>query len=553
MELKQISSLIKLRTPADLSSEEKTHKLMLKGSTFSYQLAVHTDVPIHAEITLTSPISDFVTIYAVRDVLMDYPKDPNNSDDDYLTDTPGLMPDLLEPIDQLNQSFLLKSEVSALWVEVTLPETILAGTYPITISLCYQRICEPGKHYRQEKTMQIEVLDIALPKPELIFTQWLHVDCIASAHNTEIYTKRHWELIDRYLEMAARLGINMILTPVITPPLDTDIGTRRPCTQLVQIEKKGEKYTFDFSLLTRWINLCQKHHIERFEICHLFSQWGAAFAPNIEVTENGEKTLLFGWHISSDDARYTGFLKQFIPALVDFFQEKGIAKNCYFHISDEPEPKHIDVYKKAYNLIKPLIGDCQTIDALSDYEFYKNGLVENPVCASDFIEPFLEHKTERLWAYYCCAQGKSVSNRFLAMPSYRNRIIGLQLYKFGLKGFLHWGYNFYNCWRSRYAINPYTTTSAEHAMQSGDPFSVYPGKDGPLPSLRAMIFREALQDICICRLLEQSIGREKIIALIDAEKPLTFSEYPRNNDYIEKLTEQMLCMISTQKGESSDV
>lgn len=549
MELRQISSLEKLCTPSDVPEEQIKSKLMLKGSTFSYQLAVLNDVPVHAEISITSPIKEYVTVYAVKDAVMDYPKDPNNSDDDYITDRPGLMPDILVPICETSNSVLLKNQISALWIEVSLPEEISANVYPITINLTYQRICSPGPRYVAEETMHIEVIDASLPKQELIFTQWFHVDCIATAHKTAIYSEQHWELIDKYIEMASKLGVNMILTPVITPPLDTDIGTVRPCTQLVKIEKSGESYRFDYTLLSRWIDLCKKHNIHKFEICHLFSQWGAEYAPNIEVTQNGKTDLLFGWHIKSDDNRYTEFLKQFITSLVEFLKNKGIAENCYFHLSDEPEEKHMAAYRRAYDIVKPLIGNCPTIDALSSYDFYKNGLVENPVCASDFIEPFLENNVSDLWAYYCCAQGKKVSNRFMAMPSYRNRIIGLQLYKFDIKGFLHWGYNFYNCWRSRYNINPYATSSAEHAMQSGDSFSVYPGKNGPLPSLRAFVFREALQDISICRLLEEAIGKESVLKMIDStEKPLTFSQYPKNSKYIPDLIEKMLELIKNIKG-----
>ena len=45
------------------------------------------------------------------------------------------------------------------------------------------------------------------------------------------------------------------------------------------------------------------------------------------------------------------------------------------------------------------------------------------------------------------------SNRFIAMPSYRTRSIGMQMFGYGIKGFLHWGYNFYNTQYSREQIN----------------------------------------------------------------------------------------------------
>jgi hypothetical protein len=118
------------------------------------------------------------------------------------------------------------------------------------------------------------------------------------------------------------------------------------------------------------------------------------------------------------------------------------------------------------------------------------------------------------------------------MPSARNRVIGLQLYKFGLQGFLHWGYNF---WYSQYSLNqqldPYRTTDAMHAFPSGDAYLVYPGADGPIESIRLEVLYEGLQDLRALELLEQKIGKQQTIALMEEtlSEPLTFTEYPRGS------------------------
>ena len=132
------------------------------------------------------------------------------------------------------------------------------------------------------------------------------------------------------------------------------------------------------------------------------------------------------------------------------------------------------------------------------------------------------------------------------MPSYRNRIIGLQIYKFNLVGFLNWGFNFYNGQVSRYLINPYMTSSSDKAFPSGDAFRVYPMEKGPVPSLRAKIFNEALQDVDVCKLLEKYIGRDAVIKMIDKEAgmDLTFFEYPRNAEFIPNLMNKMKEMIA---------
>ena len=72
------------------------------------------------------------------------------------------------------------------------------------------------------------------------------------------------------------------------------------------------------------------------------------------------------------------------------------------------------------------------MDALSDYEFYEKGLVSQPVCAVNHIQPFLEKRPEKLWGYYCTGQYVDVTNRFIVQPGYRTRILGTQMYNISL-------------------------------------------------------------------------------------------------------------------------
>ena len=536
--VKQISSLEKIRSAADLG-HEVSHARLLRGERYSYQVVLVSDRPGCVRVEAVSPLKDWVRLYMVRDTVMDYPQNQDNCDGDYLTDRPGLMPDLLEPLGPREGRQMIAQGLNTFWVTVEIPADFDAGEWELVLRFLAEGDCAA------EAVMAFEVLSRDLPAQELLFTQWFHVDCIASYHGVEIYSEAHWSLIDRYMCLAGQLGMNMILTPVITPPLDTEFGACRPNTQLAGIRKRGEQYVFDFSRLARWLELCRKNGIEYFEISHLYSQWGADYAPNIFVMENGAERHLFGWHVKADDPMYEAFLRQFLPALLDFLKQAGVAGKCFFHISDEPSGAHLENYRRAYRVVKPLLGESHMMDALSHYGFYREGLVENPVCAVDAIGPFLENGAENLWVYYCCAQGKLVSNRFLAIPSCRNRILGLQMYKYGIKGFLHWGYNFYYSQLSRYEVDPYTTSSADRAFPSGDPFSVYPHKDGPRKSVRAEVFFEALQDMQVCRALEAVIGRPAVVEMIDREAgmALTFVDYPRNSGFIPTLMEKMKQML----------
>lgn len=544
LKIKQISSLEKILPKDMVRGNEVFEKTLLRGQSFNYQIVLTETVAVLYDVSVESPIADQVHLYTVQNAQMDLPTSAPGYDQDFITEVPGIMPDILMPMELEKNTVKASYGSTAVWVEVRLDKNTPAGEYPIKITFKNEALA-----FETSSSMLIKVAKAVLPEQKLLFTQWFHVDCIADVHNVEIYSKKHWELIEKYMMMAKRVGINMILTPVITPPLDTAVGTTRPCTQLVKIMKDENGYTFDFTLLDKWFRLCKKCGIKYFEISHLFSQWGLKCAPNIKVWENGEEYYKFGWHVDSRSDEYREFLEAFLPELIKYLEEKKIKSNCYFHISDEPHVEHLENYEYAHKLVTSLIGDCKTFDALSNYEFYERGLVKTPVTCIDHIMNFIEHNVEDQWGYYCCGQVYKVSNRFLGMPSYRNRILGLQLYKYDVKGFLQWGFNFYYSQYSKKLINPYVTTSSEKSFPSGDPFSVYPIANDVVPSLRALVFKEALEDMQVCMALEKKIGRDKVIAMIDdaAGMNITFKEYPRNSEYVPNLIEKMTKILAETK------
>lgn len=331
----------------------------------------------------------------------------------------------------------------------------------------------------------------------------------------------------------------MILTPIFTYALDTGVGLERTTVQLVDVIVEGEgKYSFGFTNLDRWVQMCIEEGVEYFEMSHLFTQWGCEHAPKVMALVNGSQKRIFGWEDDSFGDRYLGFLKQFLPKLRKELIALGIKDRCFLHLSDEPHSDHCENYERCNSLVRECICDIPILDALSEYEFYRKGLVDRPACATNRMENYLGHEVPNLWAYYCGVQVTDSPNRFIAQPSSRNRILGVLLYKYDCKGFLHWGFNFYNCMYSYHHINPYLTTDAEGAVVAGDPFLVYPGENGdPEESLRLMVLNEAFNDFRALKLLESLSSRRETLSLLDDN--LTFKEYPWDNDYIINLREKI--------------
>src|SRR5699024_4991396 len=158
-----------------------------------------------------------------------------------------------------------------------------------------------------EETFTLDVLPVSLPEQTLIHTQWFHTDCIADQYDVPVFSEAHWKLIQQYMKTAVDHGINMILTPLFTLPLDTEIGGERPTVQLVDVEKNGDDYTFTFEKLKQWIETVTESGIKYLEFSHLFTQWGAHHAPKIVATENGIERKIFGWETDATGDTYKSF------------------------------------------------------------------------------------------------------------------------------------------------------------------------------------------------------------------------------------------------------
>jgi len=521
-------------------TQQYTCASALLGELFSYQAAFLLDQSVNdLMVEVESPIAQLVELYEVKNMPSDLPMIVGDTEN-CLRYTPGLYPDLLTPISLplLRTAGLWHS----IWVSVDLrSESACAGSYPITLKFI------SGGNELARCTFNLEVLKASLPEQTLINTHWFHTDCIADYYGAKVFSEKHWEMIEKFMKIAVNFGQNMVLTPMFTPPLDTAPGGERTTVQLVDVSINADgSYSFGFDKLQRWVDTARRSGMKYFELNHMFTQWGAKFTPKIIATlPDGSSKRIFGWDVGSLSAEYRTFLEAFIPCLKEFLDKNGMQDCTMFHVSDEPHGDHIHQYRPVSEHFKSLIAPYQTIEALSDFNFYKEGLIEHPIPASDAIEPFLEAKVPDLWVYFCVAQNKDVCNRFFGMPSERSRIMGWQMFKYDIAGFLQWGFNFYNSQLSRHHINPFVDTSCSGMFPSGDAFQVYPGVDGPLPSLRIFVFNEGLQDMRALQLAASLAGKDKVMEIIEEGiDPITFRHYPRSAEWLLNMRQRINRLIA---------
>lgn len=522
LKTKLISSLEKCFIDDDYNSFEEINKVNIyKNTDAAFQfLAFDGDEADCArkafKIKAKGDVAEFVSFREVHSIpnyipTWTTPKIAKEQDPTFLRTEPGLYPDVL--IDLYNKELVtvVNQQLHPIWIDVKNDGSILDGEHELTIQLFDEK-----DNFVCENKIVINVIPTCLPEQKTKVTQWFYADCLADYYEAEVWSDRHFEICKNFIKTAVKNGINMILLPAFTPPLDTAIGGERTTTQLVKVIKQNGKYSFDFSLVDRWIAMCEECGVKYFEVAHLFTQWGAFHAPKIIATVDGKEQRIFGWETDAKGDEYVEFLNVFLAEFTKYFEQKGLKEQVYFHISDEPNETHIEQYKINRKNIEKVLSGWKILDALSHVEFYKLGLCPIPVPQSGEVMPFLEEDIKERWIYYCCFPYVGYSNRFMCMHSARTRFFGIQMYKYNIEGFLNWGYNFYNSQYSYGSNNPFLNGNAGYFAGGGDAVSVYPGAKGvPLESLRIIAFRQGLEDIRALEKCEEFYTKEEIIATIE--------------------------------------
>ena len=545
---KVVSSLTKVFPDEVMGSEIKCGSA-LKNEPYSFQIAYRKDndwpnaVSFYTKIDTELDLDD-IAVYKVGYVNV-LNAICNRSDQYYDRKTMGLYPDILfkrntqneirndgfwEPHHfEINEKNLLAASpyYNSLWFTVNENgKEIKPGDYKIKVTF----YASSDQTELGCAEFDLKIIDKCLLPQDVHNTSWFYPECIADVSGVEMWSDRHFELISDYIIEAVKHSQNMIYVPACTPPLDTPVGQERKTTQLVGVEVKDGKYIFDFTLLRRYIEICKKAGATHLEHSHLFTQWGARFAPKVMATVNGEYKRIFGWETDSMSSEYAAFLKAYLKELKLLLEETGYGNNILFHISDEPMKEHIEYYKNAKSVIQSELQGYMFGDALSHYSYYEDGTVDTPIVIleSADMDKFIEN-CDKLWVYNTAAHVfNGYSNRLVPTTGARNRILGTQMYCTNTKGYLNWAYNFYYGTLCHGINNPTETGGI------GGCYIVYPASDGkPLISLRMKVFSEGFLDNRALKTLESITSREEVIAICEKHfGKVGFSTCPTNDELI---------------------
>lgn len=197
------------------------------------------------------------------------------------------------------------------------------------------------------------------------------------------------------------------------------------------------------------------------------------------------------------------FLPQFLPALENHLREKGWLDKTVFHIADEPSNHNVMPWRQASQFVHRCAPSLRRMDAIETTHCFDR--LEIWVPKLDHLATWYDvyKKAQRqgneLWFYTVgIYQKASLPNKTVDVPLIESRILHWLNYRFGLKGYLHWGFN-------SWTDDPFNAPGKHR----GDGWHVYPKKDGLINSLRWEQMRNGIQDYEYLWLLEDKIRKIK--------------------------------------------
>jgi hypothetical protein len=377
-----------------------------------------------------------------------------------------------------------------LWITVYVPKGAAPGDYTASVEI-------DADGETVSVPVHVKVHAFTLPDARTLHvTNWYSPGNIAKAHGVGLYSEAYW----KWLEVWARFMADHRQDTILTQPIDLIKGSD---------DGKGN-LTFDFSQFDRFVELFKRAGVNGIiEGGHLASRtggaWGATnfdgFYPDITMPDGSARkkpsTL-----VTSDEYKF--FLSQFMPAIQKHLEAKGWLDHYVQHIADEPIPENAESYKKAAGYIKQYAPKLRIIDASMCDQIAGaiNIWVPQPPEFGDKMNLFREREKagDEVWIYTCLSPKGKYMNRFIDYPLLSVRLLHWVNFKYDLPGYLHWGFNH---WQADPFKDLEPNWGGDTHLPPGDSHIVYPGKRGPLSSIRLEAMRDGIEDYELLKLLEK--------------------------------------------------
>lgn len=313
------------------------------------------------------------------------------------------------------------------------------------------------------------VLVPSLPSSHLGMLNFFDYDGLAAQHHVSKNSPEYWELFSGYV----KAQIEMRCTHILLPPGEARF-------------ENGKLIDFDFSMAEKAGRIARKEGAKWLCGGHI-AHWH----------EWDEQEYYPNWDQSLGITTTDGYLqlKLYLTKWNEIIRKNNWLSCMTQALADEPQTHNDSTYRILAGIFRKFLPGIPIIDAVETTHL--GGGIDIWVPKQDTYEKWreefekLQAAGETMWFYTCAFPAGPIMNRSMDLPLTASRAVFWMGAFYQLSGFLHWGFNYYigsDIWHS--ACCPHKGA----LLPAGDAHIVYPGKNGPLRSMRFEAQRSGAED-----------------------------------------------------------
>ncbi|MFD3502483.1 glycoside hydrolase domain-containing protein [Streptomyces sp. NPDC058676] len=395
-----------------------------------------------------------------------------------------------------------------LWFTFHIPKTAKPGTYTGTVKV------DADGRTQASYPLTIEVADTSVPDPkdyDFFLDVWAQPETIAKNHGVKLWSDQHWKLIEKYNRDLASRGQKVINTTIVDNPWhhQWSLGTREsqtatPYTSMVGWTWNGKTFSFDFSRWDKYVQTARRAglgpDIGAFSMLAFQDQEHLTYTD----TRTG-KTVYENVDLGGD--RWREAWGAFLPAFEKHLKAKGWLENTWLSFDERPIDT-MTVVKNFVHEVAPVFDDRISVAGSISTE----GVASNLSVDWGGIDAMTKEKVAerrkagKITTFYVYG-APAHPNTLSFSPAVESRMLPWISAQRNLDGFLRWSYN---SWTSDPFKQPV------HIFTQGDEYLVYPGKDGPMSSIRWEQLKEGIEDYELIAQLRKKDGGTDSDALTEA-------------------------------------
>lgn len=423
-------------------------------------------------------------------------------------------PDVVgDPLMKLTSVDVPAYRAQPIWFTLQIPADLTPGTYHGLLNIHTEQYEDIPLHFA------VNVYEPVLPSPEdysFFLDLWFNPNAVAAFNDVEPWSEAHWQKMEPYLEDLASRGAKTIAATIVpnTWTVEWLGGSRRPQTytgypEMVTWLRDGSgNWSFDYTIFDRYIETCFRHGIDRridaFSLTP-FEHKGDWKIYYRHKEDNTAGTLSF----KHPEDGYKQIWKTFLKDFETHLDQKGWLDKTYLSFDESPR-EVMDmilstVSESAPNFLKrfSIAGKIETEPLAASHSLFYSFLPEK-LSENDDISRVLDNRRndpQKTSTFYLCGE-PAHPNTFAFSPAMEARMIPWLAAYYRLDGYLRWAYN---NWTDK---NPYHNPVFNFIQ--GDDYYVYPGKDGPVSSIRWELLKEGIEDFELLRITGSSRKEEAV-------------------------------------------